>query len=173
MQDPIQKKVKKPSLPDPPGSSNNPVLIYNALEGFTFEETSLQNLFFQLSKLPFELEATGELSIAFLPDDPHTELHITHHQNPEPTDVITFRGDSENDMAGEICISPEFAQEYCEENGGDFSREVTLYLVHGWLHLCGLDDLSEEERVKMREGEKVALKHLESVDAIPEFRFLA
>lgn len=164
--------MKKPSIPDPPGSSKNPVLIYNALEGFSFEEPSIQELFLSLSRLPIETQPTGELSIAFLHEDQHTELHVTHHQNPDPTDVITFLGDPENELAGEICISPEFAQKYCEEQGGDFSREVTLYLVHGWLHLSGLDDLTEEDRVKMRQGEKDALEHLEKLDAIPEFRFL-
>ena len=165
--------MKKPSLPDPPGSRHNPVLIYNALENFAFEGNSIQELFLSLSRLPLEFQPAGELSVAFLPEDQHTELHITHHQNPDPTDVITFLGDLENDLAGEICISPEFAQKYCEENGGDFSREVTLYLVHGWLHLCGLDDLTEEDRVKMREGEKEALEHLEKENAIPAFRFVS
>ena len=161
--------MKKPSIPEPPGSSNNPVLIYNALENFSFEENSIQQLFLSLSQFATETQPAGELSIAFLPEDQHTELHITHHQNPDPTDVITFLGDPENELAGEICISPEFAQKYCEENGGNFSREVTLYLVHGWLHLCGLNDLTEEDRVKMRQGEKDALEHLEKKDAIPEF----
>jgi len=161
--------VKKPSLQNPPGSKDNPVLIHNALDTLKFSEPDIQNLFHHLAELPFQLQVPGELSIAFLGAEEHTQLHITHHQNPEPTDVITFQGSPDYESAGEICVSPEFAQNYCQENGGNFSQELTLYLVHGWLHLCGLDDQSEEEREKMRKGEKVAMEHLKQHNAIPEF----
>jgi ssRNA-specific RNase YbeY (16S rRNA maturation enzyme) len=35
-------------------------------------------------------------------------------------------------------------------------------LVHGYLHLCGLDDKSEEDSRKMREGEKFCMDFLKN-----------
>ena len=162
--------MKKQPTQNPPGTKDNPVLVYNALDSLQFREPDIQQLFLHLSELSFQLQVPGELSIAFLSDKEHTQLHITHHQNPEPTDVITFQGSADYKSAGEICVSPEFAQNYCEENGGNFSRELTLYLIHGWLHLCGLDDQTEEQRLEMRKAEKTALQNLEATNAIPEFK---
>ncbi len=40
------------------------------------------------------------------------------------------------------------------------AEELTLYLVHGLLHLCGYDDLTEPERRLMRRRERTILKLL-------------
>lgn len=154
----------------PPGSPDNPVEIYNGHPGLQLDGKEIQNLFLSLSKLPIQPQPAGELSIAFLTPEEHTQLHITHHNNPDPTDVITFQGDPAHNHAGEICVSPAFAQEYSEGHNSPFHRELTLYLVHGWLHLCGLDDLNETDRQAMRKGEKEALAHLEAHNAIPNFQ---
>ncbi len=156
----------------PPGSTDNPVQIHNARPGLQFDWKEVQKLFLYLSKLPVHPQPTGELSIAFLPADEHTRLHVEHHNNPEPTDVITFQGDPAHNHAGEICVSPDFAQEYSTALGTPFNEELTLYLVHGWLHLCGFDDLTEIDLQAMRKAEMDAMAHLDAHDAIPGFRLL-
>ena len=156
----------------PPGSPDNPVEIHSGHKGLQFNKDEVQNLFLSLSKLPIPSQPAGELSIAFLPHEEHTQLHITHHNNSEPTDVITFQGDPGHNHAGEICVSPDFANEYSKGHGTTFPQELTLYLVHGWLHLCGLDDLNETDRQAMRKGEKEAMNHLEAHNAIPNFKLL-
>ena len=40
-------------------------------------------------------------------------------------------------------------------------EELTLYLVHAWLHLAGLKDLDEEDRHKMRGAEAEQMEALE------------
>jgi len=40
------------------------------------------------------------------------------------------------------------------------SDELALYLVHGLLHLCGYDDLTDVERRLMRKRERAILKFL-------------
>ncbi|MGA7126293.1 MAG: rRNA maturation RNase YbeY, partial [Chthoniobacterales bacterium] len=54
-----------------------------------------------------------------------------------PTDVITFRH-------GEIVVSVETAARQAAEYGTDLLQEVRLYIAHGFLHLAGYDDHSEE-----------------------------
>ena len=47
-----------------------------------------------------------------------------------------------------------------EEYGEPFSREFLRVLIHGVLHLCGVDDQTEEQAKEMREAEETALAML-------------
>jgi len=111
----------------------------------------------------------GELSIVFLNDSEIAELHGRFLKAPTPTDVITFPGDAKEDFAGEICVSAERAWSESRARGISFSREICLYLAHGWLHLAGHDDRSEPDRVAMRQAEKDVLAAAEEAGALPVF----
>lgn len=50
-----------------------------------------------------------------------------------------------------------------------FSAELTLYLVHGWLHLAGHDDLVPAKKRAMRRAEARALRILSRANAVPKF----
>lgn len=50
-----------------------------------------------------------------------------------------------------------------------FSSELTLYLVHGWLHLAGYDDLVPTKKRAMRRAEARAMKLLRTTGALPRF----
>ena len=56
---------------------------------------------------------------------------------------------------------------------GGLSAELTLYLVHGWLHLAGHDDRAPGPRRAMRRAEAAALEVLRRAAALPRFSFLA
>lgn len=111
----------------------------------------------------------GDLSVVFLDDERIARLHGDFLGDPSPTDVITFEGSPAMNFAGEICVSVDHAQRYAESHGVPFSRELTLYLVHGYLHLCGFDDTSEEKTSAMREAEEKALEVLDRCGAFPAF----
>jgi probable rRNA maturation factor len=51
-----------------------------------------------------------------------------------------------------------------------FSSELTLYIVHGWLHLAGYDDLQPAKKRRMRAAEKRAMTLLRAAKTIPSFR---
>jgi len=112
---------------------------------------------------------SGELSIAFVSKLEISRIHGQFMQDVSPTDVITFPGDSDEGLAGEICVCPEIARDYALENGKDFSQELALYLAHGYLHLCGFNDTEETERLEMRRAENVAMQTLLTNDATPRF----
>ena len=112
----------------------------------------------------------GELSLAFLTDPALAQVHARFLGDPAATDVITFAGDPADGLAGEICVSADRAAAYARANRRDFSAELTLYLVHGWLHLAGYDDLQPAPKRRMRAAEKRALARLHAVRAIPAFR---
>ncbi len=103
-----------------------------------------------------------EISIAFVTEQTICDLHEHFLQNPDPTDVITFPASDEDvEKVGEICISIDEALKYCNENNS-LEEELTLYLVHGWLHLAHYDDIQEEDRLLMRQKEKEVLAFLKT-----------
>lgn len=111
----------------------------------------------------------GELSLVILTDDALAALHGEFLDDPTTTDVITFDGDPGLGSAGEICVSADTAAAYAREHGRDFRHELTLYLVHGWLHLAGHDDLEPAKKRAMRRAEARAMRVLTAAKAIPEF----
>jgi probable rRNA maturation factor len=111
----------------------------------------------------------GELSLVFLDDQALAQLHAEFLADPTTTDVITFEGDPAHGVAGEICISVDTAQAYAKKNGHDFATELLLYVVHGWLHLAGYDDLQPAKKRIMRRAEARALKILTQNKISPGF----
>ena len=52
------------------------------------------------------------------------------------------------------------------------ATELTLYVVHGWLHLSGYDDLKPARKRRMRAAEKRAMALLQKAKAVPAFQLL-
>ncbi|HEX2099978.1 MAG TPA: rRNA maturation RNase YbeY, partial [Candidatus Synoicihabitans sp.] len=105
----------------------------------------------------------------FLTDRALAKLHGDFLADPTTTDVITFEGEAAFGTAGEICVSVDTAATFARTHGEDFSRELTLYVVHGWLHLAGYDDLVPAKKRRMRAAEARAMRLLERSDALPTF----
>ena len=47
-----------------------------------------------------------------------------------------------------------------------------LYVVHGWLHLAGYDDLEPAKKRRMRAAEARAMKLLRTAQALPDFKLI-
>ena len=111
----------------------------------------------------------GALSVTFLTDPALTRLHADYLNDPTPTDVITFEGDPELDHAGDICVSVDTALAYAEKHKLPFAEELLRYVIHGWLHLAGYDDLEPRKKRRQRAAEDRALKLLRTADLVPAF----
>lgn len=117
--------------------------------------------------------APGELSLVFMTDPALARLHADFLADPSTTDVITFEGDPALGTAGEVCVSADTAAAYAQKHRRDFSAELTLYLVHGWLHLLGYDDLRPALKRAMRRAEARAMQVLRAQRALPKFALAA
>ncbi len=112
----------------------------------------------------------GELSLAFLTDAALARIHDDFLDDPTTTDVITFDGNASLQSAGEICVSADTAATFAATHDRDFSEELTLYVVHGWLHLAGYDDLKPAKKRRMRAAESRAMDILRAAKALPVFK---
>jgi probable rRNA maturation factor len=70
-------------------------------------------------------------------------LHKKFLNDFSPTDVITFEH-------GEIFICPQIAQKQRKTSGFSLENELLTYIIHGLLHLCGLDDHGKREFENMQ-----------------------
>lgn len=91
-------------------------------------------------------------------------LHAIYFDDPSVTDCISFPIDSECDspysVLGEVFVCPETAFSYTKRHGGLLYEEITLYIIHGLLHLLGYDDLNDADCIKMREREQFHMENL-------------
>ena len=109
------------------------------------------------------------LSVVFLNKEDHSQLHGQFLNDFRPTDVITFPADPENDLVGEICVSVDQAIEFSDNEKLTFDQELSLYLIHGLLHLVGFDDKNANDRKIMKREEANALEIIEKDDLWPHF----
>lgn len=143
--------------------------IANNVDWLLFDEGELSLLYTALDESGKYAVGPGIISVTFLSEDVMCNIHKKFLNDPSPTDVITFCSNDDFGYAGEICVSPEYARQACKEFNTAFHHELTLYLVHGYLHLSGLNDIEERDRLKMREAEDVCMKFVQFHGAIPNF----
>ena len=134
-----------------------------------FNEAQVSGIFSYLDQRNDFKITSGDISIAFVNEPTICQLHEQFLNDASPTDVITFPADSLMDFAGEICVNVELAARVASEHHNTFPQELTLYLVHGWLHLAGLDDHCDEDCIQMRIAESKLMGALIENDKIPEF----
>ncbi len=126
-----------------------------------------------------ERVARAEISVALVDDAEMQALNQAYLGHDYPTDVISFLLDSDlpdpldpcvtarprrrgagQVLEGEILLGAEYAVAEATTLGWETASELTLYLVHGLLHLCGYDDLSPAEKRIMRRRERELLAQL-------------
>ncbi len=102
----------------------------------------------------------AEISVAIVDDAEIHELNRRFLDHDYPTDVLSFVLENATALEGEIIVSADTAQARAVEEGWSALEELTLYVVHGALHLVGYDDKSSSARVLMRQREGFHLTRL-------------
>jgi probable rRNA maturation factor len=134
-----------------------------------WSEEEVEALFHFLDKRGDYTIPEGELEVLFVDATTSGELHERFFDDPDPTDVMTFPGSAEDDHAGDIAVCVEVADQAAQEQGWSFAEELTLYLVHGWLHLAGLDDRNAEGAALMRVAESELMDAVRQAKIMPGF----
>ena len=97
-------------------------------------------------------------SIAIVHDATIQELNCQHLEHDWPTDVISLVYEHQAGVVdGEVIASSETAERVCVAAGWPARDELLLYVVHGLLHLAGMDDVQVADRQQMRQAEQECL----------------
>ncbi len=114
--------------------------------------------------------ADAEVSLAFVDNPTIHRLNQRYLQHDEPTDVLSFPLSEPNSkrLAGELVIGAEVARAQADSRGHDVQAELTLYVIHGLLHLCGYDDHSDAGAHELRQRERHYLQSLGLPDIAPK-----
>ncbi|WP_195546553.1 rRNA maturation RNase YbeY [Bacteroides intestinalis] len=99
----------------------------------------------------------GEIAYIFCSDEKILEVNRQYLQHDYYTDIITFDYCEGNRLSGDLFISLDTVRTNAEQFGSDYETELHRVIIHGILHLCGINDKGPREREIMEEAENRAL----------------
>lgn len=135
-----------------------------------------------------------ELSMLFVDEEAIADLNKRFLGKEGPTDVLAFPIDEEPaesgrspdsggsgpgftgemeeapTLLGDVVICPAVAHRNAPEHAGSYEDELALLVVHGVLHLLGMDHLDDEEAEAMERRERELLARHWGVMTSPRFR---
>jgi len=112
-----------------------------------------------------------EVSLLLTDDDEIQRLNRIYRNIDTPTDVLAFSliegsedsylpEEIDTYLLGDIIISTETAERQAKHLEHSFQYELSVLIIHGFLHLLGFDHVSKEDAEKMQFLENKILHHL-------------
>lgn len=105
----------------------------------------------------------GPVSYIFCDDNKILEVNKQFLQHDYYTDIITFDYTEGDKISGDLFISLDTVRTNAEQFGQDYNTELHRVIIHGILHLCGINDKGPGEREIMEAEENKALEILKSL----------
>lgn len=105
----------------------------------------------------------GEISYIFCDDNKILEVNRQFLQHDFFTDIITFDYTEGDRIGGDIFISLDTVRSNAEKFSQAYDTELLRVIIHGILHLCGINDKEPGEREVMERHENEALALLEQL----------
>jgi probable rRNA maturation factor len=126
------------------------------------------------------VEGEAELSVLFVDESHIARLNERHLGHQGPTDVLSFpidgvpeittsglapgRANEDPDdqplLLGDVVVCPGVAAQQAPEHAGTLTDELALLIVHGILHVMGMDHATDDERIAMQAREREILGKL-------------
>ena len=118
--------------------------------------------FLQVAKTSVGLK--GEVEVLLAGDRTLRRLNREFRGKNKPTDVLSFPSlkEPQGEYAGDLAISLDTAQRQADEHGHTLRDEVRVLLLHGLLHLSGMDHETDDGEMAEREKKlrgKLRLPH--------------
>lgn len=105
----------------------------------------------------------GDIGYVFVDDEKILEVNREYLGHDYYTDVITFDYDEDDVVSGDIVISLDTVRSNAELFGKEYDDELHRVIIHGILHLCGINDKGPGEREIMEAAENKALALLKEM----------
>ncbi len=102
-------------------------------------------------------QRVGCLTYVFCDDEYILQTNREFLQHDYYTDIITFDYTNSRHIAGDMVISLDTVRSNAEMLGAEYNTELMRVIIHGVLHLCGINDKGPGEREIMEQHENTAL----------------
>ena len=102
-------------------------------------------------------QKVGCLTYVFCDDEYILATHREFLGHDYYTDIITFDYTNSRHIAGDMVISLDTVKSNAEMLGVTYESELMRVIIHGMLHLCGINDKGPGEREIMEKFENEAL----------------
>ena len=99
----------------------------------------------------------GEIAYIFVDDEKILEVNRQYLGHDYYTDIITFDYCEGDVISGDLFISLDTVRTNAERVGATYEEELHRVIIHGILHLCGINDKGPGEREIMGAAEDKAL----------------
>ena len=106
----------------------------------------------------------GEINYIFVDDERILEVNRQFLQHDYYTDIITFDYTQGNIISGDLFISLDTVRTNAEQFHASYDTELHRVIIHGILHLCGINDKGPGEREVMEKHENEALALLDEMN---------
>ena len=100
------------------------------------------------------------INILFCNDKTITEYNKKYLKHNYETDIITFKYNEEDCVESDIIISMESVQRNSFTFKSTFLNELFRVVIHGILHLGGMEDSTKSQKLNMRKKENFYLKSI-------------
>ena len=109
----------------------------------------------------------GDIGYMFVDDEKILEVNREYLGHDYYTDIITFDYDEGDTINGDLVISLDTVRTNAEKFGKTYEEERHRVIIHGILHLCGINDKGPGEREIMEAAENKALEILRPSPTLP------
>ena len=99
----------------------------------------------------------GEIAYIFVDDEEILRVNREYLQDDYYTDIITFDYTEGDTISGDLFISLDTVRTNAEQFDKPYEEELHRVIIHGILHLCGINDKGPGEREIMEAAEDKAL----------------
>ena len=99
----------------------------------------------------------GEIAYIFVDDEEILRVNREYLQLDYYTDIITFDYTEGDTISGDLFISLDTVRTNAEQFDKPYNEELHRVIIHGILHLCGINDKGPGEREIMEAAEDKAL----------------
>lgn len=107
---------------------------------------------------------TGQINYIFVNDERILEVNLEFLGHDYYTDIITFDYDEADIISGDLYISLDTVRTNAALVGATYEQELHRVIIHGVLHLCGINDKGPGEREIMETNENQALALLQQTN---------
>ena len=105
----------------------------------------------------------GDIAYIFCDDEKILEVNREFLKHDYYTDIITFDYSTRSRISGDMFISLDTVRTNAEQFDTTYDRELRRVIIHGVLHLCGINDKGPGEREIMERHENEALAMLDEI----------